>query len=340
MHSRFERLGMEEVASEEPPAYAGGYGDRGRVHCVRAAGVDVPENTVYREWHLFEALPRPPFFSVRRRVSPRTLSVHVLFALFAGGPFSVVSGQWLQVWRHEAGAARPGKGCMGDELKATSERESERDDGFRTRPSLIARLRDEEAVAWNSAWDEFYGIYGRAVRRYVQQLGADPADAEDVVQEVFVKIRRNLAGFEYDPAIGRFLGWINTITRTTVVSYLRRKQVRATREIRLDPGDGAENAIEQVPDPAGHEADSRLDLEVIRSARATALGRLQRRMGDAVFQAFRLHGLEAHPVEEVAGRLGITVNAVHVYTHRVMKMLEKEVATILRQDLLAGGNVK
>ena len=87
---------------------------------------------------------------------------------------------------------------------------------LRTRASLLARLKGADS---EPAWDEFYDMYWRAIYGYALHFGVHPQHAGDIVQEVFVKIFRNMPSFEYDRTRGRFLTWVKTVTRNTVMDH-------------------------------------------------------------------------------------------------------------------------
>jgi RNA polymerase sigma-70 factor (ECF subfamily) len=66
--------------------------------------------------------------------------------------------------------------------------------------------------------------YQEPLRRYARRLGCtDPSDAEDVLQEVFLKCFVNLNN--YDPAL-KFSSWLYRIAHNETISLFRRKKVR------------------------------------------------------------------------------------------------------------------
>ena len=77
-----------------------------------------------------------------------------------------------------------------------------------TCPTLLARLRHDPSS--EPAWDEFVESYGRHIYRWCRQWGLQDADAEDVTQEILLKLARKLREFTYDPE-GSFRGWLKTV---------------------------------------------------------------------------------------------------------------------------------
>src|SRR4051794_35513044 len=88
-----------------------------------------------------------------------------------------------------------------------------------TRETLIRRFRDGNDPR---AWDEFYRLYEPLVRAYVRRFGLRDHDVDDLVQDLFVKLRDQLARFELDPGKGRFRAWLRTVVDNTVRDWLDR----------------------------------------------------------------------------------------------------------------------
>ncbi len=70
-----------------------------------------------------------------------------------------------------------------------------------TRASLILRLADAADVA---AWDDFLQIYRPLILRLALRRGMQPADAEDLTQEVFAAVSRSIAQWLERPERGGF----------------------------------------------------------------------------------------------------------------------------------------
>ncbi len=83
---------------------------------------------------------------------------------------------------------------------------------------LLRRLRggDYEAV------EELYNRYSRITFALALRLLSDPGGAEDIVQEVFLKIWRNPDSF--DPNRGRFASWLMSVVHNQCIDQLRKKR--------------------------------------------------------------------------------------------------------------------
>jgi RNA polymerase sigma-70 factor, ECF subfamily len=111
-----------------------------------------------------------------------------------------------------------------------------------TSASLIERLRrppDEAAGA--EAWSRFVQLYTPLLYSWARRVGLQPADAADLVQDVFTVLVGKLPEFKYD--LGkRFRGWLWTVTLNKFRENRRRKSL---------PIAGA--ADSDLPDPAAED---------------------------------------------------------------------------------------
>ena len=84
----------------------------------------------------------------------------------------------------------------------------EQADAHKTRPTLLLKLRNPGD---QKAWAEFVDLYGPDILRWCRRWF--PREAEDMVQEVLVKLLSLLRTFVYDPERGRFRDWLETVTK-------------------------------------------------------------------------------------------------------------------------------
>ncbi len=92
----------------------------------------------------------------------------------------------------------------------------------------LAALADEKIVAEAITDDRYFEIlverYESKLRRYVMRfINCSVADAQDIVQEVFINAYRNLNGFDTDL---KFSSWVYRIAHNEAVSHVRRSNVR------------------------------------------------------------------------------------------------------------------
>src|SRR5437660_11404074 len=77
-----------------------------------------------------------------------------------------------------------------------------------TRVTLLTQLRQDPSG--QAGWDEFVERYGRHIDRWCRQWKLQDADAEDVTQDILVKLTRKLRAFAYDPSRS-FRSWLKTV---------------------------------------------------------------------------------------------------------------------------------
>ena len=81
-----------------------------------------------------------------------------------------------------------------------------------------------------AAWEEIVQTYNRRIYNICYRFAGSSSDAEDLTQEVFIKMYRTLSS--YDSSKGAFVTWITTITRNLLVDHFRKsKQDRVTDSI-------------------------------------------------------------------------------------------------------------
>ena len=160
--------------------------------------------------------------------------------------------------------------------------------------------------------------HSRMVFRVAWRMTGNVEDAEDVVQETFLKAHRSYDGFD---ARARFGTWIYRITVNCAIDLLRRR--RSHRVALQRPDDDESDPIEGIPsrDPL---PDRRAFAGEIDRNVASALSRLTERER----AAFVLRHLEGMAIEEIADVLKIGPNAVKQTVFRAVQKLRRELAPI------------
>ena len=105
--------------------------------------------------------------------------------------------------------------------------------------TLLGRLRHEPTD--QAAWSEFVARYGPKILGWCRRWGLQQADAQDVTQEVLLKLNRLMATFDYDPA-GSFQAWLKTLAHHAWCDFVAQRR-RAGR----GSGDGQIVAFLESP---------------------------------------------------------------------------------------------
>ena len=209
--------------------------------------------------------------------------------------------------KHTASAAVPAGGApsvLGGSSRGAQASQLARGEG---RPleidwsQIVRRCMDGDSGAWAQLVHEHHRrVYGLCYR-----FTGSPADAEDLTQDVFLKIYSNLASF--DTGRGSLQVWITTMTRNLLVDNFRRtKNQRATSS--LDDGWDQTEELKPVDrltsqGPSPHEMAANKELQKMVQA---ALSHVSVELREAVI----LRDLQDMDYKEIAQVLGIPEGTV------------------------------
>ncbi|MCE7083441.1 RNA polymerase sigma factor SigE [Streptomyces sp. ST2-7A] len=175
-------------------------------------------------------------------------------------------------------------------------------------PTTATFATGPESGAWAPpSWEEIVSTHSARVYRLAYRLTGNQHDAEDLTQEVFVRVFRSLS--TYTP--GTFEGWLHRITTNLFLDMVRRKQ-----RIRFDAlgDDAADRLPSREPSPQQHYNDTHLDADVQQ-----ALDTLAPDFRAAVV----LCDIEGLSYEEIAATLGVKLGTVRSRIHRGRSQLRK-----------------
>lgn len=181
-----------------------------------------------------------------------------------------------------------------------------------TRASLLEQIREGTTPL---AWEEFFQRYWPVIHAYARRRGCSEATAEDVVQDVLLKVFEQRDVFHYDPARGRFRDWLGTVVRNRVAEYRRRPSERACVGGADDIADGAVDGDAESPDSLWESAFEAAVLMAI-------LDVVRREADPRDFIAFELTALSGVAPAEAARVLGLSRNAVYKAKRRVLGRIE------------------
>lgn len=181
-------------------------------------------------------------------------------------------------------------------------------------PKIVARAQAGDAAAFS----EIYARYAGHVLRYLYARVREPESAQDLTQEVFVRVLKGIEGFEYRGEKS-FLGWLYTIAGNVLIGQVRRKHPVSTP---LDEGI-------DIVDPRGqdvvHAIFDRLALE-------QAIHQLT----EDQQQVLTLKFFADMSNTEIARLIGRTEGAVKALQHRALhalqQILEREAQEARRRE--------
>jgi RNA polymerase sigma-70 factor (ECF subfamily) len=184
--------------------------------------------------------------------------------------------------------------------------------------SLIDGMRNEDPHAWcrlTQLWTPL--IYTRCRRQ-----GLSPDDAEDVTQNVLIRVFAGFSRFQRDGLKNRFRFWIASITRNVLADFFKSRKYRPVAA----GGSDARQVMESQPDLVA-EDDSVWcgPLQVV----AQALRTVERDVAANSWQAFQLVQYQNLSPRQAAEQLGMSEGAVRVANHRIRERLRTELHGML-----------
>ncbi|MDR3032447.1 MAG: RNA polymerase sigma factor SigE [Kitasatospora sp.] len=162
------------------------------------------------------------------------------------------------------------------------------------------RQVDVDTPRWTPpTWEEVVRAHSARVYRLAYRLTGNKHDAEDLTQEVFVRVFRSLSS--YTP--GTFEGWLHRITTNLFLDMARRRQ-----RIRFEGlGDETAQRLHSGPTPAQAFDERHLDSDIQDALEALA---------PEYRAAVVLCDIEGLSYEEIAVTLGVKLGTVRSRIHR------------------------
>jgi len=160
-------------------------------------------------------------------------------------------------------------------------------------------------------------IFGWCLRR-----GLLPDDAEDLTQDVLLKLFQQLPKYRHDPKQRQFRGWLKVVVNNTLIDFWRRQQRRSE-----SPAIGGTTFLEWAAALASSDAAIELSTVIENHARITAaeiVERVRAKLKETTWQAFYQTTVEERTAAEVAASLNLSIAAVYKSTYRVKQMLFEE----------------
>ena len=175
------------------------------------------------------------------------------------------------------------------------------------------------------AFDLVFGQLSAPVYGMICAVLRDPAQAEEVTQDVFVRVGKTIQDFESNPKKGSFRGWLMNLTRWRVMDKLRsRPQVGNVPQ--AHSAEDRTRTVERIPDPK-QEGDL-WENEWQNTLLEAAMQRLSLRAQAKHFQVFDLHVRQQWSVLRVSRELEINPASIYLIIHRLTKLLKLEISKL------------
>ncbi len=191
----------------------------------------------------------------------------------------------------------------------------------------VAALVDRCLAGDAAAWEAIVRLYHRRIYNVCYRFAGATADAEDLTQEVFIKMYRTLKS--YDASKGAFITWVTTIARNLLVDHFRRsKHVRMTDSLESAPSADPDALTlgEQLPD-LGPSPDAGIRTQETQRAVHQALQKLSPELREAVI----LRDLQDMEYREIAHVLRVPEGTVKSRINRGRAELARHLSRTYRQ---------
>ena len=174
-------------------------------------------------------------------------------------------------------------------------------------------LSQAAALGSTTAIEHLYRRHRERVYAVCLRMTRNPTEAEDLTQDVFIHLLRNIGSFRGE---SQFTTWLHRLTTNLVLMYFRR---RATRKAQcLGELDGTVSIAPARKDDAGRQLVDKIALDA-------ALAQLP----PGSRSVLQLFDIEGYSHEEIANRLGFSVGTSKSQLHRgrmkVRRLLKKAV---------------
>jgi RNA polymerase sigma factor (sigma-70 family) len=174
---------------------------------------------------------------------------------------------------------------------------------------LIERVKAADPIGQKQLYHAFAAQMFRICLRYAN----DRNEAEDILQDGFVKVFRDIGQFRAEGPLG---AWIRKIMVNTALSHLRRKK----------------DLIVSVPDYQGMETFQPLMPQFDSNMDAETLLRYLQKLPDGYRAVFNLYAIDGFTHEEIAEKLHISIGTSKSQLFKardyIKKMLEREKFTV------------
>ncbi len=174
---------------------------------------------------------------------------------------------------------------------------------------MLAGASDDKLVARalagsDSAWNKLIRRYERRVYNYALRMVGNPDDAQDMMQEVFLGVHRNLPGYRGD---GAFAAWLFRIASFRCTDFLRRRRFHAAFDEEASPEIS-------TSEPHAEAMATHANAQIV-----SALAELPAEQRHVVELKFFQH----FTFEDIARQLGISPNTAKTRLYAALKKLKK-----------------
>ena len=177
---------------------------------------------------------------------------------------------------------------------------------IRTDKQLIEQYKNGECAALDALVERYLGT----AYRFARNLVGNEADAEDVVQNSFLKVWKKIGSFNAEKP---FRPWLSAVVRNTALDFLRKRKETPFSTLDFDDGDRFEDSVADVMPLA----DERLELAFQNNRVASLLPCLSREQRAVL----TLRYAEEMTFQAISEKLGASLDTVKSRHRRALLKL-------------------
>lgn len=174
------------------------------------------------------------------------------------------------------------------------------------------------------AWEGFYEHYQEVLTRFARKLKFQADEIEDLLQDVWFEVIRQLPAFEYDRARGGFRRWLYIIVRRRAIDHVRHRAARGG--VNVEAGSFFNSGLQdpRAPDPS-EDLDRKFKAEILQ----TAIEIFRKQATEAEWETFSLCRLKGMNSTSAAEQLGTTPEAVRKRLERASLKLRQAMTELV-----------
>lgn len=169
-----------------------------------------------------------------------------------------------------------------------------------------------------------HAAYRPRICRYLTRL-VGPSEAEDLTQEVFVRVSRGLPDFRGDAKLST---WIYRIATNVATDRLRSRSLQETRRGAANPPDEGSIDVDALPE----ERSPSLERQLLREEMSSCVHDYINTLPENYRAVVTLSEIEGLTNQEIADVLGLTLETVKIRLHRGRAKLKEKLETGCRFD--------
>ncbi|MBI1830570.1 MAG: sigma-70 family RNA polymerase sigma factor [Planctomycetes bacterium] len=217
------------------------------------------------------------------------------------------------------------------------------DDELKTSRTFLGQLR---VFGDKRAWARFHRLYLPLIETWAAGYGLPKADVDDLTGRLLLRFVRVVGDFRYDPAIGRFRGWLKTLTIHEIANLARERRRQLPGHAGLGHADVYDMLLQHAENP--DRFDGLADGLSQRSE--DLLGCFHRAMNETKevysatneesWAAFERVFIKEEALQKVASDLALTYHAIAMRVTRIKKKVKARALELaVQQGLISAAAV-